>query len=213
LTKFVVVINPNSNSAITHSMAMAVDHLNDGNFRQVDCVTLDEGPFGIESQADVDQVIAPMGELIAANQTADAFVIGCYSDPGIDILRTAESRPIVGIQHAAVETALTHGDRFGVIALSDQSIARHLVYLENLGYTDKLARELPLDMSVAEANQLEARPRIIELAMELRSTHNATAIILGCTGMAIHREAVELAVGLPTIDPTQAAVSLAFSRL
>jgi Asp/Glu/hydantoin racemase len=37
----------------------------------------------------------------------------------------------------------------------------------------------------------------------------AETIILGCTGMAHHRAAVRDAVGLPVIEPSQAAAALA----
>jgi Asp/Glu/hydantoin racemase len=37
----------------------------------------------------------------------------------------------------------------------------------------------------------------------------AETIILGCTGMAQHRWAIADAVGLPVIEPSQAAVALA----
>jgi Asp/Glu/hydantoin racemase len=39
----------------------------------------------------------------------------------------------------------------------------------------------------------------------------AGAVILGCTGMAHHRAAVESAVGVTVIEPCQAAVALALA--
>ena len=45
---------------------------------QVECVTLAEGPPGIESQRDVDGVVAPLLERAAAlENAAGAFVIAC----------------------------------------------------------------------------------------------------------------------------------------
>jgi allantoin racemase len=39
----------------------------------------------------------------------------------------------------------------------------------------------------------------------------AEAVILGCTGMAHHRRAVEDAVGVPVIEPCQAAAAQALA--
>jgi Asp/Glu/hydantoin racemase len=44
-------------------------------------------------------------------------------------------------------------------------------------------------------------------------TAGAGAVILGCTGMAHHRAAVEDAVGVPVIEPCQAAATTALGAL
>jgi Asp/Glu/hydantoin racemase len=50
----------------------------------IDCVTLREGPPGIESQSDADAVIAPLCPAIRdAERERAAFVIACFSDPGL----------------------------------------------------------------------------------------------------------------------------------
>src|ERR1051326_3846423 len=69
------VVNPNSNSAVTAGIA-------DG--PEIVCSTLGEGPFGIETQADVESVTLPLRRLVEADNRSDAFVIACYSDPGLD---------------------------------------------------------------------------------------------------------------------------------
>ena len=39
------------------------------------------------------------------------------------------------------------------------------------------------------------------------------AIVLGCAGMARHRGKLQSELGIPVIDPTQAAVSIAVGAL
>ena len=41
----------------------------------------------------------------------------------------------------------------------------------------------------------------------------AGAVVLGCTGMAAHRAAVEQAAGVPVIEPCQAGVAMALLSL
>ena len=39
------------------------------------------------------------------------------------------------------------------------------------------------------------------------------AIVMGCAGMARHRRPLEQALGIPVIDPTQAAVTMALGTV
>src|SRR5439155_27040425 len=92
----------------------------------------------------------PLRRLVEADNGADAFVIACYSDPGLHLCREGTTRPVFGIAECGVLTALARADRFGVIAIGQRTIARHVRYLRQMGLVDRLAGERPLDMSVAE---------------------------------------------------------------
>ena len=114
-----------------------------------------DGPFGIETQADVESVVMPLRRMVEADNSSDAFVIACYSDPGLHVCREGTARPVFGIAECGVLTALARGGRFGVIAISQRSIARHMRYLRQMGLADRLAGERPLEMSVAETASSE----------------------------------------------------------
>jgi allantoin racemase len=208
------VINPNSNPAVTAGIAAALAPLGESGLAEIDCVTLTKGPFGVESQADSDSVAIPLRELVMEDRLADAFVIACYSDPGLQVCREAVRRPVFGIAECGVLTALARGDRFGVIAIANPSIRRHMRYLRQMCLVDRLAGERPLDMSVAEtASGGKTLERMIAVGTELRDADGADVIVMGCAGMARHRASLEAALGIPVIDPTQAAVAMAFGAL
>src|SRR5256714_10321494 len=144
------VINPNSNEAVTRGIDDAVAPLRFADGPEIVCSTLAEGPFGIETQEHVESVALPLRRLVEADNASDAFVIACYSDPGLHVCREGTARPVFGIAECGVLTALSRAGRFGVIAISQRSIARHMRYLLQMGLTDRLAGERPLEMSVAE---------------------------------------------------------------
>jgi allantoin racemase len=50
---------------------------------------------------------------------------------------------------------------------------------------------------------------MIEVGRALKDQDGANAIVMGCAGMARHRKPLEDALGIPVIDPTQAAVTMA----
>ena len=60
-----------------------------------------EGPYGIETQEHVESVTLPLRRLVEGNNEVDAFVIACYSDPGLHVCREATARPVFGINEAA----------------------------------------------------------------------------------------------------------------
>lgn len=212
--KTVLVINPNSNTTVTAGLADALGGWDGVPGITIECVTLEQGPFGIESEADILAVEPLLLQEIAKRDDCAAYVVACYSDPGLASCRAATSRPVFGMQQSAVLSALAMGGRFGVLALSDASIERHLRYLKALGFIDHLVGERPLDLTVDEAaHHPEALQRIIEQGQRLRDKDGASSIILGCAGMAGHRAAAEAALRIPVIEPTQAAVMQAVGRL
>ncbi len=210
----ILVINPNSNPTVTAAMDAALAPLRFAGGPTVRCATLAEGPFGIESQRDVEQVVLPLRRTIEADNAAAAFVIACYSDPGLQVCREGTDRPVFGIAECAVATALTRGDRFGVIAIAARSVRRHMRYLRQMGVTERLAGERPLEMSVAETAAGEhTLARMIAVGRELVDQDGAEVVIMGCAGMARHRRPLEQALGVPVIDPTQAAVGMAIGTV
>jgi allantoin racemase len=208
------VINPNSSQTVTDGIAMAIAPLQ-AMGAPITCLTLAEGPPGIESQSQADETIAPMLRL-AAHLEAEAagFVIACFGDPGVHALRDRTAKPVLGIQEAAVATALTLGQRFGIIAILPASIPRHLRSLGAMGVLDRLAGDRALGLGVADlADPAITQTRLIATGRSLRDQDGAEVLILGCAGMARYRPALEQLLHIPVIDPCQAAVAMALGRI
>jgi allantoin racemase len=213
MTGPIIVINPNSNTVVTQGLDQALAGFRQPAMPDIECLTLAEGPFGIESQVNAEQVVLPLVDLVVSRPDAGAFVIACYSDPGIDACRSVSTVPVFGIQESGVLTALARGDRFGVIAIAEASIKRHRRYLQRMQLIDRLAGERSLDMSVDEsARGAETFQRLVDVGGAL-ITDGADVLVLGCAGMARHRRALEEELGCPVVEPTQAAVAMALGVL
>src|SRR2546429_445960 len=147
----ILVINPNSTESMTRGIDEACAPLRMSGGPGIECATLKEGPPGIETQQHVDGLIAPLVSFVRKSEARyAAFVIACYSDPGLHSVREATRKPVLGIAECGILTALTLGQRFGVIAILQKSIPRHLRYMGALGVTDRLAAELPVGLGIAE---------------------------------------------------------------
>ncbi len=211
----ILVINPNSTEAVTRGIDEACAPLRIPGGPAIECATLAEGPPGIETQQHADGVIAPMLALVRARESdCSAFVISCYSDPGLHSIREATRKPVLGIAECGIFTALTIGQRFGVIAILRKSIARHLRYIGALGVADRLAGELPVGLAVTElADEARTLGRMVEVGKALRDAHGADVVVMGCAGMARYRKALQDEIGIPVVEPTQAAVAMAIGRV
>ncbi|HWZ39028.1 MAG TPA: aspartate/glutamate racemase family protein [Bradyrhizobium sp.] len=208
------VINPNSNRVVTKALEDALKPIEFANGPEITCETLDEGPYGIESQADADSVIMPLRRLVEGDNGSAAFVIACYSDPGLHACREATERPVFGIAECGVLAALSRAETFGVIAIGQRSIRRHIRYLRQMQLMDRMVGERPINMTVADtASGDGALARMIEVGRVLKEEDGAQAVVMGCAGMARHRAALERALGVPIIDPTQAAVTMALGAV
>lgn len=211
----ILVINPNSTEAVTAGIDRALEPLRIDGGPAIECLTLKEGPPGIESQAQSDAVVAPMCALIKARQdSASAFVIACYSDPGLHAARETTSKPVFGIAESAMATALTKGERFGIISILEASIPRHARAIRGAGLSDRFAGDIAIGVGVTDlAGNDDVLERLIAAGQRLKTDHHASVAILGCAGMADYRERVETALGIPVIDPTQAAATLAIGAV
>ena len=211
MSRKILVINPNSNQAVTDAMDETLQPFRNPRGPVIECITLQDGPFGIESQADVDAIAIPLRKLVDQRPDADCYIIACYSDPGLHSCReAANGKPVFGIQECGVLMALARGDRFGVIAILENSIKRHLRYLRQMGVSTRLAGERAAGLTVAESATGSATfDRLAEVGASLRDIDGAETIVLGCAGMAAHRAALEARLGIPVIDPVHAAVAMA----
>lgn len=206
--KKILVVNPNSNETVTDGLRHSLEMF--AGDADIDCCTLSDGPFGIESDEDIETVKPLIIDRIERSPEYDAYVIACYSDPGLEECRERFDKPVFGMQQSAVETAARGGRSFGVVALSDVSIRRHLKRIAALGFNEQLGGELPLDITVDQAaNDPQTLQKVVTQGRRLIEEHGAESVVLGCAGMAAHREPAECALGVPVIEPAQAAVKLA----
>ncbi|HTY69584.1 MAG TPA: aspartate/glutamate racemase family protein [Alphaproteobacteria bacterium] len=211
----IVVINPNSTEAVTRGIDAAVQPLRMTGGPEIECMTLAEGPPGIETQAHVESVVQPLCRAIARRDNeASAFVIACYSDPGLHAAREATKKPVLGIAECGLLAALTLGQRFGVLSILKKSIPRHLRYVGQMGISERMAGDRAIDLGVVElSDDARTLSRMIEVGTALREEDGADVLVMGCAGMARYRDRLQAAVGVPVVEPTQAAVGMALARV
>lgn len=209
------VINPNCLTNVSDGIDRALNPMRAGCSTAIKVHTLSEGPSGIQTQADVDLVVGPLLRYAADLEAeASAFVIACYSDPGLAALREQSDKPVFGIAESAILMALTKGQRFGVISILNRSLPRHFRYVGAMGVMDRMAGDLALELGVAElSDEKRTRAKMEQIGRRLIDEKGADVLIMGCAGMASFRAGLEQTLGCPVIDPCQAATAMAIGAL
>ncbi len=211
----IVVINPNSTEAVTFGIDRSLDPLRMTGGPPIECVTLEDGPPGIESQQAADSVILPLCRLVRSRaETASAFVIACFSDPGLHSAREATRKPVFGIAECSMLTALTRGERFGIISILDNSVVRHRRLVRSMGLSQRFAADLAIGVGIQGLGDEElVLDRMISTARRLKQEHGSDVIIMGCAGMARYWQRLQAAIGVPVIEPTRSAVTMAIGEV
>lgn len=204
----ILVVNPNSSVSCTDTIRDSVQSLALAHGPRLEVTGLPEGPPAIATWRDWHAVAEPLCRLVEA-EPAEAYVIACVSDPAIDLLRSVTPRPVLGALRSGIAAAVARGERFGIVAFVEASVQRQRRVLQAMGLEARCVASLPLNLPMEVLTGAEGpRPRLLELGQALK-VRGADSVILGCAGMAGHRRFLEDALGLPVIEPCQAAVAQA----
>lgn len=208
-----LLINPNANVTVTQEIATAMDPLRGHPDVVIDVEGLPDGPPGIQSQLHIEQVVPLLLNRIQ-HSPADAYVIACFSDPGLFAARELAAAPVFGIAECGILTALTRGTRFGIVSILPNSIARHIRYVNSMGLHARMAGDRAIGIGVAGlADEAQTWNRVLETGRQLRDTDGADVLILGCAGMARYRGRLAEALRIPVVEPSQAAAGMALTAM
>jgi Asp/Glu/hydantoin racemase len=206
----VFFVNPNSSVAVTAAIDRSIAPWRGVGGPELRCVTLENGPKEIVTQRDADAAAPLVASFVERHQErACGFVIGCFSDPGIRAARETTRLPVVGFGEAGLLAALGAGEKVGVVAISSKAIPRHLRYWQALGLAHRVAAERAIDLPVADSGNPEiALAAMTAAARRLRDEDGADVILLGCAGMGALRATLQAQLGMPVVDPCQAAAAM-----
>ena len=91
---------------------------------------------------------------------------------------------------------------------------RHIRYIRSLGLEGRLAGDRALELPVVElSNESKTYERMVRVGTELRDLDGADVLVMGCAGMSRYRARLEDQLGIPVVDPSQAAVGMAITAV
>lgn len=207
-TTRLLVVNPNTTQSMTATIADAAGRVK-GDQTELRAVTSSMGPVSIEGY--YDEAFAVPGLLLelarGEREGADAAIIACFDDTGLDAARALCDMPVIGICEAALAATAFIAQRFTVVTTMERSRQplEHLVHRYGMsGRCNVRAADIPV-LSLEDPNSNAKQRLREEIAAALRQDR-AEAIVLGCAGMADLVEALRREFGVPVVDGVAAAV-------
>ena len=205
----ILVINPNTTASMTRKIGEAARSVAFAGTNII-AVNPNDGPPSIEGYFDEVFAIPGMIGEMQKNSHADACVIACFDDTGLDAARCAINMPVIGIGEAAFHMASLIAGKFSVVTTLSRSVPAIEHNLTRYGLATRCAKVRASDVAVLdlEIPGSDARLRISEEIVRAKRDDHAEAIVLGCAGMADLAASLSEEHGIPVIDGVTAAVKL-----
>jgi allantoin racemase len=203
-----LLVNPNTTVAMTDAMVASARTVA-GDGVRVTGLTATAGVASVETAADDAIAAAEVVSLLREGTgDADAVIIGCFDDPGLAAAQGLCDVPVVGIGAASMLLACALGRRFGVLTTTAPGLPIVGDQVARAGLSDRLAgvRALGLEVVEIEADAQRALGAAREAGERAVREDGADVLCLGCGTLADTDGALELALGVPVIDPIFAAV-------
>ncbi len=204
----ILIVNPNTTVSMTEKAAAAARAVA-GHGTEIIAATSKSGPASIEGHYDGAIAVPGLLTEIRDGQAAgaQAAIIACFDDTGLDAARALADMPVLGLCESAVVTAALLAQRFTVVT----TLERSRVLIENLirhygmgGRAKVRAADIPvLQLENEGSGAIHKLKRQIERALE---EDGAEAIVLGCAGMADLARSLQREYDVPVIDGVAAAV-------
>lgn len=206
-------VNPNSTESMTDKVRVTAKAVLPS-IVNVIAESNHDGPASIQGPDDGDLAVPGMLDVIkrGVNNGADAVIIACFDDTGIDQARGLCNVPVVGIGQAAYHASMLKGRSFSVVTTLSVSVPVLEENIQRFGVHTYCKRVRASEVAVLELEEpgSDAERRISnEIALAI-SEDACEAIVLGCAGMTDLAARMERQHGVPVIDGVAAAAGIAY---
>lgn len=205
----ILVVNPNTTASMTAKIGAAAQRAALPG-TEIVAVNPASGPASIEGYYDEAMSLVGMLEIIRAHPDADAIIIACFDDTGLDAARCLTDRPVIGIGEAAYHFASILANKFSVVTTLARSVPALEHNLHRYGLASRCVRVRSSEVAVLELEHAAgpARARINAEIRRAIEEDRAEAVVLGCAGMTDLTDALATEHGLPVLDGVVCAVAL-----
>jgi Asp/Glu/hydantoin racemase len=210
-----LVINPNTTESITLKVAACVRAMVP-QACEVEAITAAFGPRYIASRAAF--AIASHASLDAFARHgagADAILLACFGDPGLDALREVASVPVIGLVEAAGHEASAGGRRYAIVTGGERwgPMLEEMLRLRNLDGSLAAIRTIAPSGAAIAADPDGSIAMLAQACESVVKESGAQAVILGGAGLVGLAARVQPYVSAPVICSVEAGVRAALASL
>lgn len=212
------VINASSrtDTGITENIAHSLSGWAQDGLPCFNCVTLKDGPNGINTARDSDAAAPAVLRFIAreaAKPEVAGFVVACFSDPGVYAARGLTGKPVAGIGEAGFAAALALGDQIGTIGVAAGRGAKSMRLARHMGIIDRVCAHQGLGLTYDQLQHPDVVTKAAIAAGLTLKEQGAEVLLFAGAGLARYVKPLQDATNLPVIDPTQVAAGIVFAQI
>ena len=206
----ICLINPNTTERMTDSIKSAAERIASSSTKII-ATNPKSGPESIEGYYDEVFCIPGIMEEVYSNKEADAYIIACFDDTGLEAVRTITDKPVLGIGESSFHIASCLAGTFSVITTLEVSVPILKSNLLKRGFDRICVNVNSVDVPVLdlENDSSNALSMIENEIVRSINEDKAEAIVLGCAGMADFAEKLEEKFSIPVIEGVSASIILA----
>jgi allantoin racemase len=202
----ILIINPNSDQNMTKAIQETAEKYAWEEIEVV-CKSTPGAPSFIETYQEGIKAAPGMIQLVRENEdTCDAFVVACHSDPNLDAIKETTQKPVVGIGEASMRIASMLGHKFSVVSDNLHSIPNKESLVSKYHLQDALASVRAPEENSSGLSDQEKYLQTARLAVE---QDMAEVIVLGCAGMTGLDKPLQERLGIPVLDGIVCALIIA----
>jgi allantoin racemase len=181
----------------------------------VEVITVREGPDSIESA--VEEAMASVSylpEVIRMKDHYDAFVIGCFGDPGLRASRELIKKPVIGPAQASLHVISQLAEKFTIVTPLKTTIGITREVVKLYGFSDRVSSIYVAESSISDINRDPdnlVKRLIDDLKLEIDRT-GSEGILLGCMsmGFSLIDEKIRESLGVPVVNPVKVSLGMAY---
>ena len=210
-----LVINPNTTESITLKVAACVRAMVPQTC-EVEAITAAFGPRYIASRAAF--AIASHASLDAFARHgagADAILLACFGDPGLDALREIASVPVIGLVEAAAHEACADGRAYAIVTGGERwgPMLKEMLTLRHLDGSLAAIRTVAPSGAAIAADPEGSIAMLAQACESVVKEWGAQAVILGGAGLVGLAARVQPYVSAPVICSVEAGVRASLAAL
>lgn len=218
ITKHICLIHPTIDSM---HFAKQFPYL-EGDNLEISFTGLDHGPSVLGGR--LEMALAVPGVCAKAIEMeqggADAIVLDCMGDIGVEQARECVSIPVFGPYETSLHVASLLSNNFGVVTMMDEVVGPMEASAKQYGAADRLSSVRSIKMSVeqmhADGDELDIR--LIKVAEQMVIEEGITALVLGCAEMQGAEETLAKAlqkrnIDIPIIEPITTTIMIAYALI
>lgn len=217
--KTIVLINPNSNTEATKSMADLARLETKGIAKVLERSNMDAPPLLTTPQDMINAVpgVVAIGVEVAKDENVAAIIVSAFSDPGLEELRAAVDIPVFGIGEEVFHEAARDNRDFGIVTITPNKelIESFRQKAASLGY-EHLYRGVRV--TPGDPNELVKSPEKLDAALaeamkESIEKDSAKAVIMGGGPLSASAFRLQPQFDVPLVVAVNAAARAAIKAI